>query len=420
MPKVLVIDDDRITLRVIEVALKQLNYTVVTASSGEEGLKLISVSHPDILVTDKNMPGIDGFEVTRRLRRDPDFAHIPVLVLTGESELEDKLAAFEAGADDYLSKPFESAELAARLTALMRRTEAMKLAQTQGLEPKHQAKLIAVHSLRGGIGCTSLATNLAVGLSNLWHAPTLLTDMVMVSGQIALMLNRPLKRTWADLAQFQADDIDSNSVRSIVTNYSDFMHYIASPGNPASAEQLNPEIIRLSMQALRGRYGYLVADLPHDFNVYTLDTTDAADLILLLLSPDMAGIRAAAIALDTYSKLNYPADKIKLVLNNTFAQGGIKIQKIESALHHPVELVIPFAPKHFVDGINRGTPILLNHPDDPVSTVIEDFAFRMSTETHQDIPPASPTEAWYRVNKRMKQEEKGSSWRVRSLLSMVA
>ena len=82
------------------------------------------------------MPVINGFELTRRLRQDPDFIHLPIVVLTSESELEDKLGAFEAGADDYLPKPFESAELIVRIASLLRRANALKKAKAGQLVPQ--------------------------------------------------------------------------------------------------------------------------------------------------------------------------------------------------------------------------------------------------------------------------------------------
>ncbi|UCG24059.1 MAG: response regulator, partial [Chloroflexota bacterium] len=174
MPRVLVIDDDPGILNLVDTALSKRGYDVFTAASGTEGLNRIQDTKPDIVILDKVMPDIDGFEVARRLRREPDFAHVPIVILTGASQLGDKLDAFNAGADDYLTKPFEVDELAARLAALLRRAEAFKAAQTQGLEVVDTARLITVHSLRGGIGSSSLALNLAFGLTSLWRTPTLL------------------------------------------------------------------------------------------------------------------------------------------------------------------------------------------------------------------------------------------------------
>jgi len=401
MAKILVIDDDRMIRKVIEKSLASLGYDVVTAESGEDGLNRIKAIKPDVVITDKVMPGIDGFEVTRQLRRQPEFTHIPILVLTGDQDLEDKLAAFEAGADDYLSKPFERAELAARLTALLRRSKALEAAQMQVLETTELAHLIAVHSLRGGIGTSSLSVNLAICLQNLWQSATLLVDAVLSSGQIALMLNNPLRHTWANLTEFEISELDFSSASAIIGKHESGLNFIASPASPTEAEKIPQELIGQSLNLLRPRYRYMVADLPHDFSNPSLEILDKADTILLLLGPEMASIRAAAIALDTYDKLGYEPEKIQLVLNWTFEQGGLAKKKIEAALRHPISMVIPFAPSRFVTAINRGIPFVYNQPEDPISSLLEDFAFRQSKETDRSIPPASPSPAWHRVNNRL-------------------
>ncbi len=414
MPRVLVIDDDRIIRTIVEKSLTALGYEVVTASDGLEGLKLVKAQRPDAVVTDKMMPGIDGFEVTRRLRREPGFAHLPILVLTSESDLEDRVGAFEAGADDYLSKPFEAAELAARLTALLRRAEALKTVKDTGTpKTSEDARLIAVHSLRGGIGCSSMAVNLAVSLVSLWQSPTLLMDLALSSGQVSLMLNAPLKRTWADLAHVDENELDIDLLKNIMGLHDSRLQFIAAPQNPTSAEALNSAVLSKAIATLRPRFEYMIADLSHDFGEVALDVLDAADVVLLMLAPEMASVRAAAVALDTYNKLGYDSDKIKLVLNWTFEHGGLASKKIESALNHPVTLALPFAPTRFVGAINRGVPLLHSHPDDPVSALIEDFSFRLSKEAHQGIPPAAPSAAWHRVNDRLqlfgnKQRKKSS------------
>ena len=99
MPRVLVVDDDPGILKLVERALGSRGYQVLTADSGTEGLNQIHSQKPDIVILDKVMPDIEGFEIARRLRRDPDLAHIPIVILTGASQLGDKLDAFNAGAE---------------------------------------------------------------------------------------------------------------------------------------------------------------------------------------------------------------------------------------------------------------------------------------------------------------------------------
>lgn len=402
MIKVLVIDDDRLTRRVVSAALTELGYEVETAESGLDALKRIKAIRPEAVIVDKMMPDLDGFEVTRRLRREPELAHIPILVLTSESDLEEKLAAFEAGADDYVCKPFESKELAARLTALLRRAKALEAAQSQQLQRADNARLIAGHSLRGGVGVSSIASNIAMGLNNLWQLPTLLLDMVPNAGQQALMLNMPVKRTWASLGEIQPEEIDAATLHMIVRPHDSGLHLLAAPQRPAQSEAVTAEHFNAALPYLKQHYEYIVADLAHDFSPATLEILDAADIILVVLAPEIAAVRAASIALDTYKQLNIPREKIKLVLNWTFEQEGLAQNTIESTLHMPIELVIPFAGRRFISAINRGIPWLHAHPDDPISSLLEDFAFRLSKDINQSIAPASPSTAWHRVNDRLK------------------
>lgn len=407
--KILVVDDDRIIRKILEAALEKEGYQVVTAVDGSDALLQAQAHHPDIVVTDKMMPNLDGFELTRRLRHDPDFLHLPILVLTSQSELEDKLGAFEAGADDYLPKPFETAELAVRLTALLRRADVLKLAKAGQLEGNKAARLIAVHSLRGGAGCSSLAVNFALALQNLWQKPTLLLDMVLTAGQVALMLNRAPKRTWADLSRYSSKEIDLEAVKTIIGQHDSGLAYILGPSNPADAEELDNDVISVAISLLRTRFEYMVVDLPHRFDEISLNLLDYADEIILMVSPDLASIRAAAIALDTYRKLGYTEEKIKLVLNWTFEEGGLSSKKIEAVLKHSIFLTIPFAPRQFITAINRGSPFFMSNPTDPISALLEDFAFRISKANHQSQRPQQPSEAWTRVNERLQHTGKTKS-----------
>lgn len=401
MVRVLVIDDDRLIRKVVKKALSDLNYEVEESEDGLEALRRIKSIRPDAVIVDKMMPGIDGFEVTRRLRQEPELSHLPIMVLTGESDLQDKLAAFEAGADDYLCKPFAAPELAARLTVLLRRAKALEAAQAQSLQKPDKARVIAVHSLRGGIGSSTLASNLAVGLYGLWHSPTLLLDMVANAGQQALMLNMSLKRTWGDLGMIPPDELDLNTLSAITRQHDSGLHLIASPKMPSDAEEVTAEHFNIALKLLKSRYEYIVADLSHDFNSLTLELLEAADVILLVVSPEIASVRAASIALETYKQLNYPEERIKVVLNWTFERGGLAHEAIETALHAPLHLVIPYGGHRFTKAINRGIPLMQEHPEDVIAALLEDFCFRLSKEMHQSIAPASPSPAWHRLNDRL-------------------
>ena len=405
MTRILIIDDEPLYHKMIAHALEAEKYQLDFALSGNEGLQKAKINKPDLIITDVMMPDIDGYEVTRLLRREPQFAHIPILVLTAQAGLQSKLKSFEAGADDHLTKPFEPKELAARLAALLRRAESISPRTLPG-EAHEEARLIAVHSLRGGTGCSSLAVNLGVGLASLWKTPTILLDLTMVAGQVALMLNATLKRTWADVAKYKPAELDMDMLESIVGKHESGVAFIAAPTYPTEAETITGGILDASLQMLRKHYDYMVADLPHDFNDIVVRTLDTADVILLTTAPDVASIRAAAAALDTYSKLNYPPEKIKLILNATFPKHGLPKDKIEAALGMPVKVTIPYTPDLFVEAINFGQPLILSKPDEPIGGLLEDLAFFLSRDVHKKSRPENPTETWKRVYQRYSERKK--------------
>ncbi|MGF1597161.1 MAG: response regulator transcription factor [Acidimicrobiales bacterium] len=119
MPCVLIVDDDRSIRESLERALRLEGFDVVVAASGEAALEGVDRSAPQVLVLDLGLPGIDGIEVIHRLRGDGN--DVPICVLSARDEITDRVVGLEAGADDYLVKPFALVELVARLNALLRR-----------------------------------------------------------------------------------------------------------------------------------------------------------------------------------------------------------------------------------------------------------------------------------------------------------
>lgn len=123
-PRVLIVDDDASITSFLKRALAYEGYHVDTAPDGPSGLAAARDNPPDIVVLDVMMPGLDGIELARRLRAgEAETGHLPILMLTARDEVSDRVQGLDAGADDYLAKPFALEELAARLRALLRRRE---------------------------------------------------------------------------------------------------------------------------------------------------------------------------------------------------------------------------------------------------------------------------------------------------------
>lgn len=402
MATILIIDDTKSVLKLVSLHLQKAGHQPLTADDGAQGLRVAKEGVPDLIITDVMMPDMDGFEVTRRFRREIATAHTPILILTANNDLDTKIKAFEAGADDFMAKPFDGDELVARVNVLLRRAAATAAnSATPPAEPQKLAHLIAVHSLRGGVGCSTLAVNMALGLTGLWDTPVLLADFVTTTGQAALMLNMPLKRTWADLTHIPLADLAVDELDTVITPHPSGLRVLMAPTDALQSENLTDERVEKMLWLLRPRFGFIVADLTHDFNDIAVKVLDRADTIVLVLAPDLASIRAAAATLEIYKQLAYPPEKIFVVMNWTFERQGFSRQEIQEALQTPVSFIMPYAPVLFVSAINRGMPPMFEKPQDSISTYLEDLAFRVSPEAYRTQVTSTPKVGLKRTKERL-------------------
>ena len=119
--KVLIVEDEQGVVHLLRARLEPEGFQVIAAYDGQAGLRAVTEARPDLLILDLTLPGLDGFEICRRIRQQPETARLPILVLSGRTEEVDKVVMLELGADDYVTKPFNTKELVARVKTLLRR-----------------------------------------------------------------------------------------------------------------------------------------------------------------------------------------------------------------------------------------------------------------------------------------------------------
>jgi len=129
--KILVVDDDPLNLEILEEILSE-NYTVMTAETGEDAIRLLPIFNPDLMLLDIMMPGINGYEVCRRVRSDQRYYLLKIILISGKSMLEERLEGYEVGADDYIVKPFVDEELEAKIQVFLRLKRSEEVDQIKG------------------------------------------------------------------------------------------------------------------------------------------------------------------------------------------------------------------------------------------------------------------------------------------------
>jgi pilus assembly protein CpaE len=396
-----IVDDSELNLKLISAVLKSVGYDVVTAQNAADALANIGTVRPNLAILDVMMPDMDGYELCRRLRSRPDTSKIPIIILTALTELDERLKAFDAGADDFIPKPFQPLELQARVKVLLRRFVPQDAPITN-----LQAETTAVFSLRGGAGVSTIATNLSVGFAQIWQLPAALVDLALINGQSALMLDIPLRNSWGDLAGIQVEEIDPDILHRVLLSHESGLCVLACPKRSEDAELLGAEQVQHTLALLKQQFEYLVIDLPHDFSAITLTALDAADRIALLLSPELASVRCTSIALDVFKKLNYPSEKIKLILNWTFAGKGLARAEIEKAIKRKVDIVFPNAGDVLVSALTIGKPPVFQEPNGAIGALFEDLAYHWSKESHRTSPPQTISDGYKRVRERAHARQK--------------
>lgn len=166
--KILVVEDNKILLRQLVRSLREHSYVVDSAEDGEEGIYKVENWPFDLMILDVMLPGIDGFEVLRRLRRSSET---PVLLLTARDQINDKVAGLNLGADDYLVKPFEMSELLARIRTILRRSKSY-------VQPDIEIGSIRINTNSGKVYCSDQE----VALTNMEYI--ILTKLATERGNI--------------------------------------------------------------------------------------------------------------------------------------------------------------------------------------------------------------------------------------------
>ena len=194
--RILVVENYSVLRKVINDYLSRQGYAVEVAVNGQEALSKAKSNVPDLVLSDVIMPEMDGYELVKQLRQNPSTAHVPIILLTALGDVPSKVTGFETGADDYMVKPFDLTELDLRIKALLARSQ-VAAGSAGPIAP--EGKVMTVFSLRGGVGKSTLAVNLAVSLAQLWEHPVPLVDLALNLGHVALMMNINPKMTLVDL-----------------------------------------------------------------------------------------------------------------------------------------------------------------------------------------------------------------------------
>jgi DNA-binding response OmpR family regulator len=357
--RILVIDDDLDSLKLISLLLQRQGYEVVAAPGGDEGLQKARADMPDLILLDIMMPNMDGYEVCRQLRGDPHLAHVPVIMFTAKTRVDDKVAGFEAGADDYLTKPTHPAELASRIRSLLSRTRAAELVDAE----QELGKVVAILGIKGGTGATTLAVNLGAVL-NESSRDVILADLHAGMGTVGLHLGYPQEDGVSRLLRLPLAELDQESVGAIITSHPSGLrlvltgYYRSDVTGPLSASHLERIITLLPLMA-----DLVLLDLGNRVSSHSRQALVQADLVILCLSPQRTSMTMARALLNHLAHIGVDSDRLGIaVIQTSPSLPAISAAQVEAELQVPVLGSIEPAPQLALVAMEQARPIVWLEP----------------------------------------------------------
>jgi DNA-binding response OmpR family regulator len=353
--KLLIVDDDLETLRLISMMLQRQGYQVVTANDGRQALLQADSEHPDLIILDVMMPDMNGFEVASRLRAQPQTTSIPILMFTAKSQVEDKVAGYEAGVDDYLTKPIHPAELSARLKALLARTRSRPTAA-----PTEKGHVIGVAAAKGGLGVSTLTLNLALALFNRTKEDIIAVEISPGHGTWGMELGYSNTDGLTNILRLKPSEINRQVIERELTPTTYGIRLLLSSPKVKDVEYFSATA---QMETLLNQLPLIspmvLLDIGNSFPSLFDKIVSVCQEIILVTEPYPSSVQRTRILMDNLAELGVGKSKLLtvVIINRVRADIQLPISQIQDILKQPVAQVIPPAPEQAYSAALKNVPL---------------------------------------------------------------
>lgn len=393
--KILAVDDHPETLSILVTTLKGSGYRVVSTHSPLKGLQLVESEKPDLLLVDMNMPDMNGIELVRRIRSLPESNALPIIMFSAETDTATKMAGFQAGVDDYITKPTDPAELIERVETLLQHIpdpdpeNKLKQANSNAighsdilasLDPPptvaEEGQLIALCGGRGGVGTTTIAINLAYMLSLMKH-PTTLVDFDLQQGHIGLYLNQKAATGLNSVADLATEQLRQQLWQQRLAYRNNLHLLLTEPNMNGRRPTPNANEVTAVLETLVQPGQYVVADLGLANIAATQPVRDRADHIILCLPPERVALAAAKDYIEDIKSSIFFHTTLHVLICTQRAGGNLSQQVIEKFLNHPILTILPIQPQELAAASNKGIAIAQAFPKSPTMAALYKICLKL-------------------------------------------
>ena len=303
------------------------------------------------------------------------------VVLVSDNGAEIGLTALRAGVHDVLHPLAEIADMRLVISraghvARTRRAAAAAMAVGQAKDGPDRGRVISVVSPKGGVGKTTVATNLAVGLARMRPNSTVLVDLDIQFGDVGSALSLAPEYSLADTVHGPATQ-DTMVLKTFLTQHSTGLYVICAPESPAAMDTIGGKDVEHLLQMLTSEFQYVVVDTAPGLSEHTLSAMDQTTDLVLVTSMDVPGVRGLRKEIDVLAELGLLRESHQVILNFAEQRGGLSLADVEATIGTGVDLLLPWS-KAATISVNQGVPMLQSGVHDPLTKRLRELVTAFS------------------------------------------
>jgi len=359
--RILIVDDDLDTLRLVGLMLERQGYEVIAANNGTHAVKMAVSEQPDMILLDVMMPDMDGYEVTRQVRENPGTTHIPIIMFTAKTQIDDKLMGFEVGANDYLTKPTQPRELFAHVKAVLARTS-----KAQNTTPtKDHGFNIGVLSTKGGLGVTTLALNLGIAIHQDTQCDVIVAEFRPGQGTLGLELGYLQPENLTRLLETKVSEITPQAIEKELVSHNSGIKLLLSSHDPSDAKFISEantfESIAKHLPYLTR---YTVLDLGPALTPITGRVLNYCDNVIIVVEPVPHTILQSKSLIQELLESGFSEGQLMVVLvNRVRTSEQLSWAQVQEQLGLNITTIFTPAPELAYQASMQNIPIVLQQPD---------------------------------------------------------
>lgn len=368
VPEVLVIEQDLQARYEIKQLVRQAQLGFAgEAGFGTEAVSLAAETKPDVIICGLSRPADRALQTIEALL--DVLPETPIIACAQHEDVEAVRQAMLAGARDFLTIPADVERLANSIRSVLESEERKRLrlsGQSKGLGPR--GLVIATFGAKGGVGKTTVATNLGVALASNLGQSTVLIDGDDSFGDVAAMLEVRQDRSIVDLIRDMAN-VERTNVTDYLVKHPSGVWVLPAPRQSLLWRSVTPESMRKVIDLVARRFDIVLIDLASALSDLSLMVLEEANMVLWVTSTDFSSINNSLLGLEALQQMNYPDARIRLVLNVNSADDGVRPAKIEEVLKRQFFWTIPYD-KRLRMGAQVGNPAMVTAPESPGAATI--------------------------------------------------